>query len=97
MAKEFSYRVKNITRVISRGGRAFRDNRTARNTFINFGTNPATVLDNIPLAPGATLIFEGNLGEVDRTIYNIAFPPPASGTSLVIQVQTVYLQEGEDV
>lgn len=53
-------------------------------TFINNGAS-VVLLNNIPLAVGASLSIEGNINEIDTTQYTLNFGTATNGNILVIQ------------
>jgi hypothetical protein len=60
----------------------------AETTFINMHPTAVATINNVlPLSPGASISFDGAVGEIDVTNYTISFP---NNSGLCIVVQKFY-------
>lgn len=60
--------------------------------FINFGATTVVINNGLPLAPGASVSFNGNQNELDTTIYTLTFPPTGNNNCVVIRKYYTSLQ-----
>ena len=58
-------------------------------TFYNVGTTTVTLNSALPLAPGQSITFNANAGEIDRTIYTYSFS--GAGTNSLVIFRKIYI------